>query len=90
MASSVTGGLHKVEQAVKSVASADKKAADLSRDTVDVHTKTKFTTDYGVPVSDTDHWLKVVNEKTSGPSLLEDQVAREKVSTGPTRWKQRA
>jgi catalase len=45
-----------------------------------VHKKTKFTTDHGVPVSDTDHWLKVVNDRTSGPSLLEDQIAREKVS----------
>jgi catalase len=84
MTSSVTGGLHKVEQALKSVTSGDKKAADLSRDSVDVHTKTKFTTDHGVPVSNTDHWLKVVNEKTSGPSLLEDQIAREKVGYSRT------
>ncbi|GAM39878.1 catalase [Talaromyces pinophilus] len=79
MTSTVAGGLHKVQEAVQSAAGQDKKLIDLSRDTADVHKKTKFTTDHGVPVSDTDHWLKVVNDKTSGPSLLEDQIAREKI-----------
>lgn len=81
MTSTVAGGLHKVQEAIQSAAGQDKKLIDLSRDTADVHKKTKFTTDHGVPVSDTDHWLKVVNDRTSGPSLLEDQIAREKVST---------
>lgn len=79
MASTLTGGLHKIEDAVKSAAGEDKKVTDLMRDTADVHKKTKFTTDYGAPVADTDHWLKVVNDKTSGPGLLEDQIAREKI-----------
>lgn len=81
MSSTVAGGLHKVQEVIQSAAGQDKKLIDLSRDTADVHKRTKFTTDHGVPVSDTDHWLRVVNEKTSGPSLLEDQIAREKVST---------
>lgn len=38
-----------------------------------------MTTDTGVEVQDTDHWLRVVSEKQQGPSLLEDQVAREKL-----------
>lgn len=80
MASTVTEGLQKVQDAMKSVGGEDKKIADLAHDTVDVHKKAKFTTDYGCPVADTDHWLKVVNDKSSGPSLLEDQIAREKVS----------
>lgn len=43
-----------------------------------------MTSDYGAPISDTDHWLKVVNPQNPnghGPSLLEDQFAREKVCT---------
>ncbi|KAI0032313.1 catalase-like domain-containing protein [Vararia minispora EC-137] len=55
------------------------KVADLSRDTVEVDERTGLTTDHGVPVSDTDNWLKVTNGQYSGPSLLEDQVAREKI-----------
>lgn len=81
MTSTVAGGVRKVQEAIQSAAGQDKKLVDLSRDTADVHRKTKFTTDHGVPVSETDHWLKVVNGRTSGPSLLEDQIAREKVSS---------
>jgi catalase len=80
MANTVAGGLHKVQEVIRSAAGEDKKVADLLRDTADVHKKAKFTTDFGVPVADTDHSLKAVNENTSGPSLLEDQIAREKVS----------
>lgn len=80
MTANIAGGLHKVQEVIRSAAGEDQKAADLLRDTADVHKKTKFTTDFGVPVSDTDHWLKLVNDKTSGPALLEDPIAREKVS----------
>merc|ERR1712000_728985 len=39
------------------------------------------TTDYGIKVADLDHWLKVVDEENDkvGPSLLEDQIARERI-----------
>jgi catalase len=57
----------------------DGKFADLARDTVDVHAKQHMSTDYGVKISDPDHWLRVADEKRTGPSLLEDQIAREKV-----------
>lgn len=82
MASTVTGGLHKIEDALKSTNIRDKKLADLERDTLDVQTQRKFTTDHGVPVSNTDNWLKAVDERHTGPSLLEDQIAREKVRIG--------
>ena len=36
-----------------------------------------MTTDNGIEVQDTEHWLRVVSEKQQGPSLLEDQIARE-------------
>ncbi|KAJ7216017.1 hypothetical protein GGX14DRAFT_55218 [Mycena pura] len=48
------------------------KIKDLSHDTVEVTTKTGLTTDHGVPVPDTDNWLKLTNGHGSGPSLLED------------------
>lgn len=57
----------------------DGKFADMAKDTVDVHAKQHMTTDYGIKISDPDHWLKVVDEKKTGPMLLEDQIAREKV-----------
>ncbi|TRM59880.1 catalase-like domain-containing protein [Schizophyllum amplum] len=58
---------------------ANAKVADLSRDTVEVTKSTGLTTDHGVPVSNTDDWLKVSNGQNAGPSLLEDQIAREKI-----------
>lgn len=42
----------------------------------------RITSDYGVKQTNTDDWLKVVNEDKTGPMLLEDPFAREKVYTG--------
>ncbi|KAA8910803.1 catalase-like domain-containing protein [Sphaerosporella brunnea] len=39
----------------------------------------RMTTDTGVKIQDTDHWLRVVSDKQEGPALLEDQIAREKI-----------
>ena len=58
-----------------------KKVADMSRDTTDVHAPNPFTTDHGTKVENTDNWARVVDDKHTGPSLLEDQIAREKVPT---------
>lgn len=83
MATAIAGGLHKAQEVVKSASSSKgKKLVDLERETNDVHAKTPFTTDHGVSVSNTDNWLKVVDDNRSGPSLLEDQIAREKVRDG--------
>lgn len=39
-----------------------------------------MTTDHGTKVQDTDHWLKAIDANGRvGPSLLEDQIAREKI-----------
>ena len=57
----------------------DKKLMDLARDTADIHIPTPFTTDHGTRVSNTDNWLRVVDHSQTGPSLIEDQIAREKV-----------
>lgn len=58
---------------------ADGKYADLQKDIVDVHDKQHMTTDHGAKISNPDQWLRIVDEKKTGPSLLEDQIAREKV-----------
>jgi catalase len=58
---------------------ADGKYADLQKDTVDIEDKQHMTTDHGVKISNPDQWLRVVDEKKTGSSLLEDQIAREKV-----------
>ncbi|KAI0786093.1 catalase [Abortiporus biennis] len=77
--SSVTGA---VKQAFVS-ATQSAKLADLQRDIQDpTATGSKgytHTTDHGVPVSDTDNWLKVSDGTGTGPSLLEDQFGREKI-----------
>lgn len=59
---------------------ANAKLEDLKKETVDAqHHQPGLTTDHGVPVADTDNWLKASNGTRVGPSLLEDQVAREKI-----------
>lgn len=60
------------------------KLADLSRDTVEPSSSTHATSDFGVkiPTESHDHWLSVNNSEQTGPSLLEDQFGREKVSLG--------
>lgn len=79
MAGKAGDGLRKVQDFISGLNPHDKKLADLSRDTADVHSTTPFTTDHGTKVSNTDNWLRIVDDKKTGPSLLEDQVAREKV-----------
>ncbi|KDR81875.1 hypothetical protein GALMADRAFT_221752 [Galerina marginata CBS 339.88] len=55
------------------------KVKDLGRDIVEPSHASVLTTDHGVKVSDTDNWLKAADGEHAGPSLLEDQVAREKI-----------
>ncbi|KAI0308979.1 catalase-like domain-containing protein, partial [Amylostereum chailletii] len=71
-----------VGQAVKQVfttMTSTAKIVDLQRDTAVLSSDTRLTTDHGVLVSDTDNWLKVTDGKGTGPSLLEDQIGREKI-----------
>lgn len=57
-----------------------KKQQDMARDTKDYMDKNnRLTTDYGVKQSNTDQWLRVVNENRTGPALLEDAAGREKI-----------
>lgn len=86
MATALAEGLkHKTQNVVTSQAPKDKKTIDLEHDTVEGHTQTPMTTDHGVRVTNPDNWLKAVDDRQTGPSLLEDQIAREKVSGNPFR-----
>ncbi|KAF2017729.1 catalase-domain-containing protein [Aaosphaeria arxii CBS 175.79] len=56
------------------------KVADLSKVTKDVFDKNnRITSDFGVKQTNTDDWLKVASEDKTGPMLLEDPFAREKI-----------
>ncbi|KAI1797596.1 catalase [Ganoderma leucocontextum] len=57
------------------------KVADLAKETIDLGKPPRkgITTDHGVYVSDTDNWLTAADGNRPGPSLLEDQIAREKI-----------
>ncbi|RHZ73355.1 hypothetical protein CDV55_108329 [Aspergillus turcosus] len=79
MATKIAGGLHKAQEVLQNTSSTSKKLIDLERDTADVHTQQPMTTDHGVRVSNTDQWLRVTTDRRTGPTLLEDQIAREKV-----------
>ncbi|TFK72222.1 catalase-domain-containing protein [Pluteus cervinus] len=56
----------------------DTKIADLQQNTHDLEKSTGLTTEHGLKASNTDDWLKVIDGHT-GPSLLEDEIAREKI-----------
>ncbi|KAJ9287318.1 hypothetical protein DTO021C3_5009 [Paecilomyces variotii] len=80
MAAAISSGLQKAQDVVKGAASKDKKVVDLARNTENVNeSKETLRSDHGVAISDTDHWLRVVDKSHTGPSLLEDQFAREKI-----------
>lgn len=60
----------------------NKKIANLEKNTKNQdNPKQNTTTDWGAKVSDIDHALKIIDEKNNrvGPTLLEDQVFRERV-----------
>lgn len=78
MAQAAAQGVRKVQSAVSGLVQ-DKKIADLAKDTADVHAPVTLTTDHGTKVHNVDNWLKVSDENHTGPSLLEDQIARERV-----------
>jgi catalase len=81
MSTVISSGMEQAQKTVKGLTSGfNGKVQDLKRDTVDINGKKGvITTDTGVKVSDTDDWLKVSTEHRTGPMLLEDQIAREKV-----------
>ena len=79
MATSVAAGLQKAQQAVQSAATSNKKLVDLEANTVDSTSKKPQATDHGVGITDPDHWLHAGSDQQVGPSLLEDQIAREKI-----------
>lgn len=78
--SKISTGLEKLQQTLGGSVEGEK-LADLSRDTKDYHDpKNRLTTDYGVKQANTDDWLKIVNEDHTGPMLMEDHAAREKIN----------
>jgi catalase len=55
------------------------KAEQLSSNTAEPSKESRITSDFGTKQSNTDDWLRVANGDKTGPSLLEDVFAREKV-----------
>ncbi|KAI0662540.1 catalase [Cubamyces menziesii] len=77
----MSSAIGSIKQALVSATGQTAKVADLQKNTIDPASKpTKgLTTDHGVFISDTDNWLQATNGARPGPSLLEDQIAREKI-----------
>jgi len=64
---------------INDITTTNSKVLDLWPDTFDaMKSSNRMTTDQGVKVQDTDHWLQIVSDK-QGPLLLEDHIAREKI-----------
>jgi len=65
MSSTIASGLEKVKETVQAQGQ-DAKAADMARDTKVADDKSRFTTDFGCPVSNTDNWLTVSTDDKVG------------------------
>lgn len=65
----------------KKMASGEKEGKISQLDTIsqDVTKNDRLTSDFGVKQGNTDDWLRVTTNDRTGPMLLEDSVAREKV-----------
>jgi len=75
----ISSGIEKLQESMNGSLEG-RKLADLGKDMKNVHDpKNRITTDYGVTQSNTDDWLKVSTEDKTGPMLLEDHAAREKI-----------
>jgi len=71
-----------VEKIKDKMTSENAKIESLKHDTVDTGSSdARQTTDHGVPTGETEQWLRTISKDglREGPSLLEDQIAREKV-----------
>lgn len=55
------------------------KVAQLDQVSQDVTKDDRITTDFGVKQANTDDWLSLSRDDKTGPLLLEDSAAREKV-----------
>lgn len=77
MAEIISKTLDKAQQIV--MGAQDDKLADMAKDTKAPTENDRFTSDAGVKQTNHDDWLKVVNDKHTGPALLEDPFGREKV-----------
>ena len=69
-----------ISEKVKSaVGAGDSKQRQLAANVIQPDKNSRITTDYGVKQSNTDDWLRVNAPDQTGPMLLEDPNAREKV-----------
>jgi len=79
MAGIIPATMQKAQQAI--MGHKGDKTTDLSQETKEMTNKSRLTTDYGVKQTSADDWLKVVSNEKTGPMLLEDPFARERVNT---------
>lgn len=78
MTSIISDGLKQAQQALDG-GEHGVKVKQLASDTKEVSDQWRITSDYGVKQTNTQNWLRVASEEKTGPMLLEDPFAREKV-----------
>lgn len=75
------GILETATNTVKSGLGINAKQQQLAKETVEPTSNDRMTSDFGVKIQDTDHWLAASTGDKQGPALLEDNFAREKVNS---------
>ncbi|PQE16500.1 catalase A protein [Rutstroemia sp. NJR-2017a BBW] len=80
MQSVIGGTVQKAGEAISGALSSNKKLADMQHNIREPNAKDPLTTDFGAKQSSHDIWLQASTAERQGPSLLEDNFAREKIT----------
>jgi catalase len=80
MQSAIGDIAHKAEVAISGAMESNKKIAEIKNDYRNPKDGALLTSDFGVKNPTHDNWLSATTEDRKGPALLEDNLAREKVS----------
>jgi len=80
MQSVVEGTMQKAGEAISGAVSTNKKITDMKHDVRKLSSTAPLTSDFGVKQNSHDIWLSASTGDRQGPLLLEDNMAREKVT----------
>ena len=80
MHTALGGSVQKASEAITGAMSSNKKVADMKKQHNAPNERTHLTTDTGYKAPTHDLWLSASTGDNKGPALLEDNIAREKVS----------
>jgi len=80
MQTALGGAAHKASEAISGAMTSNKKVTEMKKHHEPPSERIHLTTDTGYKAPSHDLWLSASTGDNKGPALLEDNIAREKVS----------